>query len=257
VSSNLAGGNWYQTTYVDYESASTSLVVHAVVLLLLTSGGVWPSTVIADGVPQEAQQAAAELIDRTYQLVVSHPNAEGVPGTRELRITVPGGGRFVVQPEHDAYVMGSDGTDYWTARRNGPVFVTSDFRKLAPKLQRQIPNRRLVDDVLASPDERLLLDVSSLLLLIERRYDIELVHSPNPAAHRVRARRRSGVRGCPWIIDFQPDEERGLILKAELNFADSRQRTLELVESPARSDQWYHHSEHSADRRVERLDAAD
>jgi len=232
-------------------TASTSLAVCAAVMV---TWALWPSSVSAGSVLERAQQAAAEMVDRTYRLVMSHPDAEGGPATRELTITVRGGGRFVVRPEHDGYVMGSDGTDYWMVRRNGPVFITGDFRTLAPELQRQIPNRRLLDDVLASPDEPLLLDLSGLLLLIERRYDVELVDSATPAEHHVRATRRSGVRPGPSIINLHADAESGVVLKAELSFGDSRQRTWELIETPTLSDQWYHHSEHAPDRSVERVE---
>jgi hypothetical protein len=233
-------------------TASTSLAVCAAVMLTWT---LWSSSVSASSVLERAQQAAAEMVDRTYQLVMSHPDAEGEPTTRELTITVRGGGRFVIQPAHDAYVMGSDGTEYWMARRNGPVFITGDLRLLAPELQRQIPNRRLLDGVLASPDEPLLLDMSGLLLLIERRYDIQLVDSPNPGEHHVRATRRSGIRGGASVINFHADAESGVVLKAELSFGGSRQRTWKLIEAPSLSDEWYHHSRHAPGRRIQSLDA--
>ena len=233
-------------------TVSTSLAVCASVMITWI---LWPSSVSAGSVLERAQQAAAEMVDRTYRLVMSHPDSEGEPTTRELTITVRGGGRFVIQPEHDAYVMGSDGTDYWMARRNGPVFITGDFRALAPELQRQIPNRRLLNDVLASPNEPLLLGISDLLQLIERRYDVELVDSANPAEHHVRATRRSNVRRRPSIINLHADAETGVVLKAEVNFPDSRQRRWELIETSNLSDQWYHHSQHAPDRQVKRLDA--
>jgi len=233
-------------------TASTSLVVCAAAMLTWT---LWPSSVSASSVLERAQQAAAEMVDRTYRLVID-ANADNGPAPRELRITVRGGGRFVVQPDHGAYVMGSDGAEYWMARRNGPVFVTDDFRSLAPELQRRIPNRRLLDGVLASRNEPLLLDMSSLLLLIEHRYDIELVDSGNPAEHHVKATRRSEFRGGPSIINLQADAESGVVLKAEVSFDRSRQRTWELIETRTLSDQWYHYSEHAPDRPVERLDAA-
>lgn len=232
-------------------TASMSLTVCAAVML---TWALWPSSVSASSVLERARQAAAEMFDHTYRLVIDANADNGPP--RELTITVRGGGRFVVQPDHGAYVMGSDGGEYWMARRNGPVFVTDDFRSLAPELQRRIPNRGLVDGVLAPPDEPLLLDMSGLLLLIEHRYDIELVDSGNPAEHHVKATRRSDFRGGPSIINLQADTESGVVLKAEVNFRDSRTRIWELIDTPTLSDQWYHHSEHAPDRPVERLKAA-
>jgi len=234
-------------------AASTSL---AICVALMLGWAMWPTPVSANSVLQKAQQVAAKMIDRTYRMSESRPNAEGSLTTRELMITVRGEGRFVVQSEQGDYVMGNDGSDYWMARRKGPVFVTGDFRKLAPELQRQIPNRRLLIDVLASPDEPLLLCISDLLLLIERRYDIELVDSKTPIEHHVRATRRSDVRGRPSIINLHADAETGVVLKAELHFADSRKRNWELIETSTLSERWYHHSEHAPGRPVKRLDAA-
>ena len=237
-------------------AASTSLAVFAVVILMVSSWVLWPSPVSASTVLQRAQQVAAEMVDRRYRLVESRPTTQGDSPMRDLVITVRGGGRFVVQPEHGAYVMGSDGTDYWVARRNGPVCVTGDFRTLAPELKKRIPNKSLLHSVLASPDEPLLLEMSGLLRLIERRYDIELVNSMNPAENDVRATRRSSVRGGASIINLKADAKSGVVFRAEMNFAD-RQRTFELIETPTLTNQWYHHSEHAPDRQVERLDAAD
>lgn len=227
----------------------------AICVALIFVWALWPTSVSASSVLQKAQQAAAEMIDRTYRMSESRQNAEGSPTTYELMITVRGEGRFVVQPDHGDYVMGSDGTDYWMARKNGPVFVTADFRKLATELQRRIPNRQLLNDVLASPNEPLLLGISDLLLLIVRRYDIELVDSANPAEHHVRATRRSYVRGRPSIINLHADSETGVVVKAEVEFADSWKRTWELIETSTLSDQWYHHSRHFPSGRVHRLDS--
>lgn len=234
-------------------AATTSLAACVAVLLMLTSGVLWPSTVSASSVLQNAQQAASAMVDRTYRLVVTHPHDHDAPPLRELTITVRGGGRFVLQAEREAYTMGNDGVDYWLARRNGPVFVTADFRKLAPELRRQIPNRRLLDAVLASPDEPLLLNISDLLQLIERKYDMELVPSPKAEEHRVRATRRPGFRGGPTMIEFQTDATSGIVRKATMHHEGSQQTTLELVDTPNRSNHWYHHSAHAPGRRVERL----
>ena len=83
-------------------TASPSLVVCCAVVL---TWALWPSPVSASSVLQKAQQAAAEMVDRTYRLVLSNPNASGGPSSREVRVTVRGGGRFVVQPDNGMYVM--------------------------------------------------------------------------------------------------------------------------------------------------------
>jgi hypothetical protein len=235
-------------------AVSTSLAVCAAVILMLTSG-LWPSQLNASSVLHKAQQAATEMVDRTYQLILSDPDAEGGAVAQELTINVRGGGRFVIRPDDESYVMASDGTDFWLARPDGPVWVTADFRSLAPELKRQIPNRRLLGFV-ASPHELFLLEMSSLLSLIERSYDTELVPSENVSVHHVRATRRPGKSGSPPVIDFWADADSGVVLKAEREWAGKRHASFQLIESPTLPDRWYHYSEHAPDRPVQRLEAA-
>ena len=250
-------------------AASMSLAVCAAVILMLSSG-LWPSRVNASSVLQKAQQAAAEMVDRTNRLILSYPDAEGGTETQEFTINVRRGGRFVIRPDDDSYVMGSDGTDYWIAPQNGPVWVTSDFLSLAPKLQRRIPNRGLLR-LVSSPEELLLLDMPSLLSLIEREYQIELVDSADTTKHHVRATLQSGKRTNPQVVDFWANAETGAILRLELEWPGRRRKPLdsvnspsssdrwhysfELVDSPTLSDRWYHYSEHAPNRQVERLEA--
>jgi outer membrane lipoprotein-sorting protein len=236
-------------------AASTSLAVCAAVMLMLLSGVLWPSSVSASSVLQRAQQAAAELIDRTYRVTLSG-TGERSP-TSELTINVRGGGRFLVRPVDGAFVMGSDGTEYWVTQ-SGPVWMASDSRSLAPKLKRTIPNMWLFG-IAASPNEPLLLDMAGLLSLIERKHDVELIDSASPAEHHVRATlrlgRRNTPRNAPERIDFWADADSGVALRAEVRWSGGRQMRFELVESVKLSDQWYHHSEHAPGR--ERLDAVD
>jgi hypothetical protein len=220
-------------------AAFMSLAVCAAAILMLTSG-LWPSRVNASSVLQKAQQAAAEMVDRTNRLILSYPDAEGGSVTQEFTTNVRGGGRFVIRPDDGSYVMGSDGTDYWLARQNGPVWVTGDFRSLDPELQGRIPNRGLLR-LVASPDEPLLLDMSSLLSLIEREYEIELVDSTDVTEHHVRATLQSGKRNSVQVIDFWADPDSGVVLRLEMEWASDRQARFELVESPTLSDRWYHY----------------
>lgn len=236
-------------------AASTSLAVCAVVMLMLLSSVLWPSSVSASSILQKAQRAAADLIDRTYRVTLSGAK-ERYP-TSELTINVRGGGRFLVRPVDSAYVMGSDGTEYWVMQ-SGRVWVASDSRSLAPKLKRTIPNMWLFG-IAASPNEPLLLDMAGLLSLIERKHDLELIDSTSPTEHHVRATlrpgRRNTPRNAPERIDFWADAESGVGLRTEVRWADGRQMRFELVESVQLSDQWYHHSEHSPGREVQRLPA--
>ncbi len=234
-------------------AASTSLAVCAVVILMLLSGVLWPSSVSASSVLRKAQQAAEELIDRTYRVTVSGSRASFQ--TQELTINVRGGGRYVIQPVGGAYVMGNDGTDFWVTRKNGPVFVTSDYRSLDPELQRKIPNKRLLE-VAASSDGPLLMGMPDLLSLIQRKYDLELVESAASKEHHIRATVKSGRRNGREAIDLWSDVDSGVPLRAEVRWANGRQTRFELVEYVKLSEQWYHYSEHAPGRKVERIHAS-
>ena len=233
-------------------SKSTSLTACAIVILTLSLWGLRPPAVSASSVLQEAQQAATELIDRTYRVVLS--DASGRSRTRELTINARGKGRFVVRPADGAYVMGSDGTDYWLIKNNGPVWVTGDFRSLTPNLQRKIPNRHLLE-LIASPNEPLLLEMSALLSLIKRKYDLEFVPSVSSEEHHVRATLRSEKRNGPPLIDFWADADSGVVLRVEIESANDRKKRFELVESETLSERWYDYSTHAPGRTVTRLDA--
>ena len=235
-------------------AVSTALAVGVGLVLTLM---MWPAPVSASRVLQRAQEVAAEMVDRRYRLVESRPEADGGLLTRELVITARGGGRFVLQPDSAAYVMGYDGSEYWMARRNGPVCVTGDFRTLAPELKKRIPQRSLVYGILASPEEPLLLDMAGLLQLIDRKYDVELVDSGDSKQHHVVATRRSGVRRGALVIRLEADSVSGVVLRAEMQFADSGKRMFEMIETPTLSNGWYHYSEHAPDREIERLDVAE
>ena len=234
-------------------AVSTSLAICAAVILMLTSG-LWPSSVNASSVLRKAQQAAAEMVDRTYRLVISDSGAERGSGGRVFTINVRGGGRYVVRPTDGGYVMGSDGTNFWAARQTGPVWVTGSFRSLSPELRRRIPNRPLLS-LLTSPDEPLLLDMSSLLSLIEHEYEIELVAPGDVTEHHVRATLQSGRRGRPPVIDFWADADSGVVLRAEREWPGDRQARFEFVKSSTLSDGWYHYSQHAPDRQIEHVDA--
>ena len=223
-------------------------------LIAIACWGLWPSSVSASSVLKKAQQAAAELIDRTYRVTISGMKEHSQ--SREFTINVRGGGRFVIQPADGAYVMGNDGTDFWVTQENGPVWVTSDFRSVAPELRKKFPDRRLLG-LAASPDEPLLLGISDLLSLIERRYDVKLVESDSVKEHHMRATANSSRPNYPEVIDLWSDVESGVVLRAESRLPNGRQRRFELVESAKLSQQWYHYSEHAPGRKVERIHTAD
>ena len=235
--------------------AASSVAICAAVMLIVVSVALWPSSVSANSVLQRAQAAAAQLIDRTYRVTTS--DAGETATASELTVNVGGGGRFLVRPFDGSFVMGSDGIEYWMMQRAGPVWVASDSRSLSPRIRRKIPNMWLIG-IAASPNEPLLLDMAGLLSLIQRRYDVELVDLTDPHKHQVRATLKRGRRRVGWNapdrIDFWADEESGVGLRAEVEWADGRRMQFELVESESRSDQWYHYSQHGLDRQIERLE---
>ncbi len=238
-----------------FRATATSLAICASLILAVSLWVLSPTSVSASTVLGKAREAAAELVDRTYQLTLSHADADEGDQTRQLKITLRGGGLFVVQPLSDRYVMGSDGTDYWLAwngAKSLPVWVTNDFRTLAPELRRKIPNRRLLE-LAASPEEPLLLSMDSLLELIDNRYDVELIDSENDALHHVRATLRSERSNRPKTVDLWSDIDSGVVNRIELAFPNRRRAKFELGETPALSDEWYHYSQHAPQREVERL----
>ena len=236
--------------------AVSSLAVCAAVMLMLLVGIPWPSSVNASSVLQRAQAAAAELVDRTYHVVVSGAG-EDSPET-QLTIDMRGGGRFLMRSVDENFVFGSDGTEYWMSRDGGPVWVTHEARTLAPKVKRVMPNMWLFW-MTASPKEPLLLDIHGVLSLIERRHNVELIVSDNPAEHHLRAtlknERRKALVHAPDRIDFWADAKSGVGLRTEVQWSDGRRVRFELMESAPFSEQWYHHSQHANDREVRHLPA--
>ncbi|MDA7909064.1 hypothetical protein N9B68_01075 [bacterium] len=232
--------------------ASSSVAV-CCMLIAIVCWGLWPSPVNAGSVLRKAQQAAEELIDRTYRITISRSEDQSRP--RELMMNLGGGGRFIIQPAGGAYVMGHDGSDFWVTQRNGPVWVTSDFRRLASQLRKRMPEGRLLE-LATSPDEPLLLGIAELLSLIERKYDLEIVASDTVKEHHVRATVNSSRPNYPEVIDLWSDAESGVVLRIEARFANGRKRQFELIETAKLSEQWYHYSEHAPGKKVERIHTA-
>ena len=224
----------------------------AVILLVFASWILSPSSVSASTVIRQAQKAAAELVDRRYRLTLAYADAGPEAPSRELDITLRGGGRFVVQPLDERYIMGSDGKDYWLTWKEGPVWVTRDFRSLAPELQRKIPDRRLLE-LAALPEEPLLLNLESLLALIDNRYDVELLNPEDTMLHHVRATQRSRGRGWLQSIELWSDAETGVLQQIRLNTANGRLAVFELGKTPVLSNGWYSYAEQAPERPVRRI----
>ncbi len=230
-----------------------SLIASAAVVLLAFSTWIFsPTSVSASTVIQQAQKAAAEMVDRTYRLTISNANAEAQVPSRELDITVRGGGRFVVQPLDKRYIMGSDGDEYWLTWKEGPVRVTRDFRSLAPELQRKIPDRRLLE-IATSPEEPLLLKLESLLALIDSRYAVELLDSKDSTLHHIRATQLGRTRNRPMSIDLWSEAEAGVVQQIRLSMPSGRLGVFELRETPILSNSWYSYAEHAPDRAARRI----
>jgi outer membrane lipoprotein-sorting protein len=234
--------------------AASSLVACAAVALMLLAGVAWPSIVSASHVLERAQQAAAELVDRTYHVNLFDSATQSQP--KELTLNVRGGGCFLLRPADDAFIMGSDGTEYWATQQGRPVWVASEARSLARRLRRDLPGMWLLG-IATSPNAPLLLDMTGLLALIERRHDVELIDPSESNVHHVRARWKNGRRqlpsNTPETIDLWADANTGVVLRAKVTWADARQILFELIDSKQLSNQWYHRSQHVPDSEVRRF----
>ncbi len=237
-------------------AASSSIAACATLIILLSASLFWPSSVNANSVLQRAQQAAAEMIDRTYRVTIW--DEEDSSKDQELTANVRGGGHFLLRPDDGGYVMGSNGTDYWLAHA-GHVWVANDAKSLKPKLRQVLPNTWLFG-VVANPDAPLLLDMAGVLAYIERDRAIELIETPNTDEHCVRATlqstRRKTPANVPETIDLWADASSGVGKRAHVSWADGRQMRFELVESVKLTDQSYHYSEHAPGGAVEQIDSA-
>lgn len=234
-------------------AASSSVAVCAA-LIALIGWGLWPSSVNASTVLRRAQQAAADLVDRAYRVTLFDSSRKNARAEQELMINIRGDRLFAIQPTDGSYLMGRDGKDYWLTQRSGPVWVTEDFRTLAPELRRKIPNRGMLA-LAASPEEPLMMQVSSLLSLIETSYDIELLDSQNASENHIRATARSRRKSRPNTIEFWADTESGVVVRTELRWEGNRLARFELIDSQTLSDLWYRYSERAPDREVKRLEA--
>ena len=233
-------------------TACMSLAVCAAALLLVTSG-LFPSRVNASSVLQQAKQAAAGMVDRAYQVTISSNNAQQEAASQELLITTRGRRHYVIQPLDGSYTLGNDGTDYWLTQSDGPVWITHDYRQLAPAMQRRIPNRGMLK-LADSRDELLMMPMASLLARIQNSYDAELVESSDPAEHHVRATLRSPRSNQAQSIDLWANADTGVVLRAQLKWDTGRLTRFALVDAPTLTEQWYHYSQHAPDREVRRVE---
>lgn len=220
-----------------------------------------PSTTSAASVLRQARFAAAEWVDRSYQVTMTKLVAgKDHPIVTEVELNVRGGGRFVVQPQSKRYVMGNDGADFWLILKKGPVWVTSDVRFLPREQMRKILNSPVVQ-LASGPNEPLLLELASILELMEENYNVELLESEDPELRYVQARRRAGRRSGPLTIDLWVDVHTGVTRRMELElvpFSDkilAKRVSLVLIESRVFSESWYGHAEHAAGREVSRVGA--
>ncbi len=228
----------------------TSWVAAASTILLLAAWSLWPSGVNAASVLRQAQQAAQELVDRTYRVTLTNPSNQA--WEQELTLDIRGGSKFVLRPVDGSYIMGSDGSEFWMARPDGPVWVTGNYRALAPALRRRIPNRRILG-LATSPNKPFMLDVTELLSLIKRNYEIELINPSGTPQHHIRATLRSEIVNAPEKIEFWTDADTGVVIKAKTYWPDQNIRTLELLNSEPLNQNWYQYPLHMPDAEARRL----
>ena len=201
------------------------------ILLLLTSWSPWPS---ASGECAGAAIEAAKVRGFDPPRDLLNPKDQTSSKNSDLR----GASQFVIRPVDGSYIMGSDGSEFWITRPNGPVWVTNTYRSLAPALRRRIPNRRILG-LATSPNEPLMLEISGLMTLIKRNYDIELVNSPGSPEHHVRATLRSARANVPQHIEFWADSDTGVVTKAVTHWPNQCSRALELVTSEPLHQDWF------------------
>ena len=232
----------------------TSWVVAASTIMLLTTWALWPSGVDAASVLQQAKMAALESMDRTYRVTISNPNDEALKQelTLVIRCEKNTDPKFLIRPADDSYIMGSDGSEFWMTRTGGPVLVTSNYRALPLTLRRRIPNRRILG-LATSPNEPLILDITELLLLIERKYEIELVNEQGSSEYHIRATLRSKKLNVPETIEFWADADTGVVVKALTCWPDQNSRMLELLKTDSLNQSWYQYPRHAPNAEVRRL----
>lgn len=219
------------------------------------------STANASSVLHQARIAATESVDRSYRVTMKKFVAgTDQPNVSEVELNMRGGGRFVVQPQNKRYVMGNDGTDFWLILKDGPVLVTGDIRSLPREQMRQIRNLPVVQ-LASNPHELLLLELSSILELIEKNYHVDLLESEDPGVRHVLARRRDGRRLGPLSIDLWVDVQTGVTRRMELELVPSsgkilaKRVSLIQIESQSFPESWYGFAEHAPGRAVRRVDA--
>lgn len=232
----------------------TSWVVATSTILLLITWSLWPSGVDAASVLQQAKMAALESMDRTYRVTISNPNDETLKQelTLVIRCEKNADPKFLIRAADDSYIMGSDGSEFWMTRTGGPVLVTSNYRALPLALRRRIPNRRILG-LATSPNEPLLLDITELLLLIERKYEIELVNEQGASEYHIRATLRSKKLNVPETIEFWADADTGVVVKALTHWPDQNSRTLELLNTDPLNQSWYQYPSHVPNAELLRL----
>ncbi|MHC4995059.1 MAG: hypothetical protein ACYTGQ_08410 [Planctomycetota bacterium] len=241
--------------------ASVSSIAACFAVTLIFVWGYQPSEASASGVLRQARLAVEELVDRSYRVTMTESVAENeAPIVSEMELHMRGGGRFVILPKNKRYVMGNDGTDFWTViLSRGPVWVTSDFFSLSRDLKQQFPNLPVIQ-LASNPDEPLLLELSSILESMENDYNVELLESEFSGLRHVRAVRRPGRRGGPPRIDLWVDTQTGVTRRLEWEFGtrkpDDEMRTrvsVVQIESREFSESWYGFDEHAPGRKVRRV----
>lgn len=232
-------------------------VCFAVTLVALWSNR--SSTANASSVLQQARLAAMESVDRSYLVTMTKLAAgKDQPNVTEVELNMRGGGRFVIQPQNKRYVMGNDGTNFWLIFKEGPVLVTGDILSLPREQMRQIRNLPVVQ-LASNPNELLLLELASILELIEKSYSVALLESEDPGLRHVLARRRDGRRLGPLTVDLWVDVHTGVVRRMELELMPSSDKVLakrvSLVQIDSRmfSESWYEYAEHAPGRAVSRV----
>lgn len=207
----------------------------------------------------EASLANTDRIYRVYHSSAERDDASEYLGKLYLRGTTG----FVVQV--DDYAFGRNGNQYWVVPPAGSVIVANDFSWLNSPASREMLELELLKDLSVTSRRTPLVQLSTILKLIEEDYDIHVrAGGPDTGAQldTLTATRRPADENLPASIRLSFDPETKVVHTVDLTWnidrGKSLRHNLRFALAPAEpvADDWYQHSAHySGERAVELVSA--
>ncbi len=197
--------------------------------------------------------------DRIYH--VFHSNAEH-DDRLEFRgkLYLRGTTGFVLRV--DDLVFGRTGSEYWVVPPEGPVVLADDFGWLKTPSTQDALELALLKDLSVTSRRTPLMQLATIVELIEGDYDVSVRPGPQEAPRRLdelSAVRRPADEELPATIRLWFDPETKTVYNVELTWSMgdglSPRHDMQFVLAPAEpiTDEWYQHSaHHAADRPVRR-----